>query len=148
MADEAYDRAATLRDELQTLRMDTELGALLANSAFYSAFSESDSERMCNLWVEDDSKRVMCAHPGHKPLYGHSAVSKSWGDILAGNTGSGMTIEPRDVHCSVTDRIAVITCLECVAGADEGRLFATNVFEQQEDSSWRMLVHHAGPIMT
>ena len=139
---EAYEEAATLRDELATLGMESELGVLQANAEFYRCFTDSDAKAMRNLWAQDGL--VTCTHPGHAPMTGWSSVIASWEQIFSGD--SEMKIEADDIHCEVQGNLAYVTCKELITPGS-GKMAAVNVFRRQGDDSWRMVVHHAGPIM-
>ncbi len=67
-----YSAAASLRDELARLFMDSEIGVLSANSGFYQALSRGDHTAMADLWLLSES--VVCLHPGHMPCVGHDAA--------------------------------------------------------------------------
>ena len=70
---EQYERAAALRDELNSLRMDGELSVLSANEAFYRAFRKSDFKAMTDVWSK--SPNVVCAHPGNLQVRGADAAT-------------------------------------------------------------------------
>jgi hypothetical protein len=53
---------------------------LVANQAFYVAFSTGDIAGLSKLWADDDN--ISCIHPGWPVIVGHAAVIGSWRDIL------------------------------------------------------------------
>lgn len=136
---EQYERAAALRDELNSLRMDGELSVLSANEAFYRAFRKSDFKAMTDVWSK--SPNVVCAHPGNLQVRGADVMS-SWRVIFSG--GAPDNIEARDVKCTLLSSTAAqVTCIEQVG---PGQLTCTNIFVLEEDG-WKMLNHHAAPVM-
>lgn len=142
VSNEAYEEAAALRDELAALGMESELGVLQANAEFYRCFTESDAKAMRNLWAPDGL--VTCTHPGHAPVTGFSSVIASWEQIFSGD--GEMKIEADDIHCEVQGNLGYVSCKELIKPGS-GKMAAINVFRRQKDDSWRMVVHHAGPIM-
>mmetsp|Transcript_35281 Transcript_35281/g.116912 ORF Transcript_35281/g.116912 Transcript_35281/m.116912 type:complete len:257 (-) Transcript_35281:153-923(-) len=200
VAAEDYSQAAALRDRLAALQMDSEYGALSANSEFYRAFSERDVEgtrhardgelsccssnattedeshsqqptspspplssrrmrfsshpdhvclwctaAMRRLWLPSES--IVCAHPGHEPIVGFDAVISSWRDIFRSAPAGGLEVAASSVRCSTpAANVARVTCIEEVKPG-ESKLVATNIYERHEDGSWRMSLHHAGPMV-
>ena len=125
-----------------------------ANTALYDAFEAGDIDLMGAVWLDDDS--VVCVHPGWAPVHGRGAVLRSWSVIMA-NT-SYIQFVLTDVLVRVTGDVAVVTCGENmltgmpvtdadpVPGLAGGRAVATNVF-RRSGSGWRLLVHHASPVL-
>jgi ketosteroid isomerase-like protein len=112
---------------------------LLANTAFYDAFSAADFEKMSELWAREST--VSCLHPGMPALHGRPDVLESWRRILAGGPGSIRGHEPK---VSLFGTSALVTCYES-SDAQPAHLAATNVFVL-EDGRWRMVHHQAGPL--
>ena len=111
---------------------------LLANLAFYAAFSERDVEAIQEMWaVEAD---VTCIHPGWPVLEGLEAVLESWLGILA--NPESPTVRCADAVAHVMGSMAWVTCREVI---DEMQLAATNLFVR-EDDQWRLVHHQAGPM--
>merc|ERR1740139_2071164 len=140
---ERYEEAARLRDELASLGVDTELAVLQANNQFYRSFSDADLQAMDELWAADGV--VACTHPGHSPLTGRESIMSSWQNIFSADAGRSIRIRPTAVQCSVQGRLAFVSCVEQV-DPGSGQTSAVNIFAQQLDGSWRMAVHHAGPV--
>ena len=141
---EAYDEAAKLRDQLNELQLDAEVGVLQANTAFYEAFSLRDLKKMASMWLSHGE--ITCMHPGFPPLHGHGDILDSWREIFE---GAEMKIAPESVRCTLLrgGRSAVVTCVERVCGPGDNTLTATNVFEKCADGRWHMVLHQAGPIV-
>lgn len=118
----------------------TESDAVLAaNLEFYRAFTARDVEAMDRLWARKVS--VLCMHPGWVPIAGRGAVMASWHGILA-NPDAPLLMCHDDAAYLYGD-IAVVLCEEELSG---GHLAATNVFIK-EDGEWRLMHHHASPIL-
>lgn len=141
---EDYTKAAALRDELQSLRVDEDVAVLAANSRFYEAFSTRDLKMMADLW-RADGDQVICSHPGFPPVLGHELVMSSWKQIFSGIDDQ---IRPSDVHVRLLQggASALVTCIEQIGDSGSSKLIATNIFEKS-DNGWRMVLHHAGPLM-
>ena len=139
---EDYEAAATLRDEALSLRMDTEVAVLAANAEFYRAFSQRDASAMEAIWL--DAPHIACLHPGHPPLFGREDVMDSWHEIFESEEDE-MEIAAGQVRCRVSGIVARVSCLEMLQPGD-GSLAATNIFERH-GGRWRIVLHHAGPLM-
>jgi len=140
---ENFSEAASLRDELARLKMDSELAVLSVNAAFYTAFSTGDRTAMGSLWLPGDG--VVCAHPGHEAIVGIEAVLESWEEVFA--TKGDLVVTASSLRCHFpADSVAMVSCIETVQPGN-GRLAATNLFERDPDGRWLMCLHQAGPIM-
>ena len=118
----------------------TESDAVLAaNLDFYRAFSGRDLAAMDAIWARHAT--VLCTHPGWTPLVGRDAVMASWHDILANPEAPAVMCHEDTAF--LYGAVAVVTCEEELSG---GHLAATNIFIK-EDGGWRLLHHHAGPIL-
>ena len=110
-----------------------------ANESFYAAFAGGDVGAMDVVWAR--AHPVTCIHPGWNVLSGREAVMESWEAILSNPE------QPRIVaggaQVQVLGEVAIVTCRELVAG---NPLAATNIFVR-EDGRWRMVHHHAGPVL-
>lgn len=125
-----------------------------ANTALYDAFEAGDIDLMGAVWLDDDG--VVCVHPGSPPVRGRGAVLRSWSVIMANTTYIQFVLT--DVQVQVTGDTAVVTCGENMLtglpvteadptpGLAGGRAVATNVF-RRTPSGWRLLVHHASPVL-
>ncbi|HZB90849.1 MAG TPA: nuclear transport factor 2 family protein [Stellaceae bacterium] len=112
---------------------------LAANLEFYRAFTGRDLAAMDRLWARQAP--VLCTHPGWMPLAGRSTVMASWREILS-NPDAPRVMCHDDV-AFVYGSIAIVLCEEELAG---GHLAATNIFIK-EDGAWRLLHHHASPLL-
>jgi ketosteroid isomerase-like protein len=119
------------------------------NRAFYRAFEAGDIERMEEIWAH--GPHVRCVHPGWNILEGWAAVRQSW--VLLFERSSEMTLQLERVVVRVGERVAWVTCVERIVtdsaiGSMADEILATNIFERSDDeSSWRMVQHHASPIL-
>mmetsp|Transcript_2877 Transcript_2877/g.5293 ORF Transcript_2877/g.5293 Transcript_2877/m.5293 type:complete len:1235 (-) Transcript_2877:103-3807(-) len=69
-------RASKLQSEIDAIHLDDCGSVLLANLAFYEAFSLRDAEFMKDVWWASPS--VVCIHPSHEALVGSNAVVNSF----------------------------------------------------------------------
>ncbi|MDH3682910.1 MAG: nuclear transport factor 2 family protein [Acidimicrobiia bacterium] len=121
---------------------DEEVSA--ANAAFYEALEGGDLEGMVSVWSHTDD--VQCAHPGRPPLRGWPDVLSSWQMIFA-SSGFPQVILT-DEFVTRRQGIAWVTCTEnMLSRGQTATAAALNVFELI-DGRWRMVAHHAGPLMT
>jgi ketosteroid isomerase-like protein len=121
-----------------------EVGA--ANRAFYRAFADGDLRAMEAVWSH--GAHVRCVHPGWAMLEGWERVRESWSRILNGPDGElGITVD--DVQVRAHGDVAWVACVERLVAADlDTKMIATNVFERDAAGAWRMVQHHASPILT
>ena len=118
----------------------TENDAVLeANLEFYRAFTTRDLEAMDRLWAR--GVPVLCTHPGWVPLSGRAGVMASWHGIL-GNPDAP-SVMCHDDTAFLYGEIALVLCEEELSG---GHLAANNVFIK-ENGAWRLMHHHASPIL-
>lgn len=126
--------------------MTTELsddGVLAANAAFYQALEGGDLEAMDALWVDGDD--AVCIHPGRTPLCGWADVRRSWHAIFA--SGGNPQIIVTDERVTRRGPVAWVSATEnMLSGGRTGVATAVNVFEH-DGNRWRMIVHHASPIL-
>jgi ketosteroid isomerase-like protein len=111
-----------------------------SNATFYRAFRDRNLDAMHAIWSGEHE--IVCIHPGMDPLLGRDAVLDSWRGILGHDEAP--RIQCTDVRVQVVGTVAYVTCLEGTAG-DPPSLVATNLFVR-EDGTWRMMLHHAGPL--
>jgi ketosteroid isomerase-like protein len=117
-----------------------------ANRAFYRAFANGDLRAMEAVWSH--GAHVRCVHPGWAMLEGWERVRESWSQILNGPDGS-LSITVDDVQVRGADGVAWVVCIERLRAADlDTAMIATNVFELDHAGAWRMVQHHASPILT
>jgi ketosteroid isomerase-like protein len=113
------------------------------NARFYEALERADLEQMREVWVHRDD--AICAHPGRVPLIGWDRVLASWEAILGsgGNPQVILTEERIDRRGTV----AWVTAIEnMLSGEHTGAAAALNIFEH-DGERWRMVVHHAAPVL-
>ena len=110
-----------------------------ANLEFYRAFTAHDIEGMDRVWARRAT--VLCTHPGWLPLSGRQDVMESWRNILS--NPEAPVVMCHDDIAYLYGEVAVVLCEEELAG---GHLAATNVFIK-EDGEWRLMHHHASPIL-
>jgi ketosteroid isomerase-like protein len=123
-------------------RKDDEIGegeaVLSANARFYRAFAEADIGGMEEIWATDE-EAVTVIHPGVSAISGRHGVLEAWRMIFEG--ASHVDIEISDVRVVVHGDVAIVLCVEHVAGR---RMSATNVFRMAA-GGWRLVHHQAGP---
>jgi ketosteroid isomerase-like protein len=123
----------------------TEEQALVAeaNAAFYRAFEGLDMDRMRAVWLRSDD--VKCIHPAWELLSGWDTVMRSW-ELIMQNTAR-IRFKLEDVSVVVNGGIALVSCLERIfdGQTEIGVAATTNLFQQNQDGRWLMLLHHASP---
>ncbi len=118
-------------------------GVSEANARFYDALERADLEQMRDIWVQTDD--AVCAHPGRTPLRGWSAVWESWDAILS--SGGNPQIILTEEEVTRRGSVAWVTATEnMISGGHTGAATALNVFEH-DGLRWRMVVHHAAPVL-
>ncbi len=121
-----------------------------ANAAFYDSFEALDLDRMDAVWDHGDA--VYCVHPGGELIAGWGPVHRSWAAIFAGTAYLQFIVT--DVRARIAGGTGVVTCTEnMLSGADGGdalgaaKAIATNVFTYDAGGAWRMVAHHASPVL-
>jgi len=165
---EVLEKAHKLQTEIDQLFIDDCGAVLLANLAFYEAFSLQDAESMRDVWWQSPS--VMCIHPSHPPLIGSTAVFQSFttmfeNDMKAGARvrdggkkagAGGVYMTPTNIRgFSVRGSTASLVCDEEIrnrgtAGESSSReggllvnkLLTTNIF-RKINGQWKMTHRHA-----
>lgn len=165
---EVLEKAHKLQSEIDQLFIDDCGAVLLANLAFYEAFSLQDAESMRDVWWQSPS--VMCIHPSHPPLIGSTAVFQSFttmfeNDMKAGARvrdggkpagDGGVYMTPTNIRgLSVRGSTASLVCDEEIrnrgtAGESSSReggllvnkLLTTNIF-RKINGEWKMTHRHA-----
>jgi ketosteroid isomerase-like protein len=118
-------------------------GVRAANARFYEALEQADLEKMQDIWVQSDD--AVCAHPGRTPLRGWGEVWASWEAILSSGGNPQVIITEEEV--TRRGSIAWVTAVEnMISGGHTGAAAALNVFEH-DGEQWRMVVHHAAPVL-
>ena len=121
---------------------------LAANRRFYEAVEALDVAAMEACWSSSDE--AACVHPGGPWLRGWDEIGGAWEAIMA-NTGY-IEFEIADAQVIVNDPVAWVTCVERITtsatqgGAAGAEVAATNMFVL-EATGWRMVLHHASPII-
>jgi len=169
---EILSRASKLQSEIDALHVDDCGSVLLANLAFYEAFSMQDAEGMREVWWSSPS--VVCMHPSREALVGSNAVVGSFQTLFengmkgvgarsrgSNNEGTsaataGVYMTPTNIRgLSVRGSTASLVCDEEVyakgsAGTSMGRrggvllnkLLTTNIF-RKIGGKWKMVHRHA-----
>ncbi len=118
-------------------------GVRAANLQFYEALEQADLDRMADVWSHTDD--AVCAHPGRVPLRGWDEVWASWEAILSSGGNPQVIITEEQITRRGT--LAWVTVTEnMLSGGHTGAATALNVFEH-DGSRWRMVVHHAAPVL-
>ena len=89
-------------------RSEDEAAILVANAAFYRAFSKGDYAAMSALWAE--RANVACFHPTAPAILGRDAVLESWRQILRNAPSFDMRCDRPVVH--LVAGAAFVTCYE------------------------------------
>lgn len=130
---------------------DTDLDTLrAANDAFYAGVEALDLDAVAAVW--DHGDHVVCVHPGAELILGWPQVRRSWAAIFAST--SYLQFIVTDVRAVVDGAAGIVTCTENIladAGHDDhlgtAKAVATNVFTRNGDDRWRMVLHHASPVL-
>jgi ketosteroid isomerase-like protein len=118
-------------------------GVLAANAAFYQALEGADLSAMDALWAAGDD--AVCVHPGRTPLLGWDDVHRSWAAIFG--AGGNPQVILTDERVTRRGPVAWVSATEnMLSGGATAVATATNVFEY-DGQRWRIVVHHASPIM-
>jgi len=113
------------------------------NDAFYTAHEERDLDAMGAVW--DHAERAVCVHPGWPILRGWQVIEESWRRIFAGAGRNQFILTNQSVD--VAGDLAWVTLEENLVDRGETHaIAATNVFALTGDG-WRMVAHHASPVM-
>lgn len=118
---------------------------LAANAAFYAAFEERSPAAMAAVWSDGDD--VACTHPGWVMLHGSREVLRSWEGILSGPQHLQFIVSDERVH--IDGDMGWVTCVENLLSDDgpHGSTAAINMFRRDQEGSWRLVVHHASPVL-
>jgi ketosteroid isomerase-like protein len=125
----------------------TEEQALVAqaNESFYRAVESFDVPTVAAAWLQSDV--VKCIHPNWEPLTGWDQVMESW-RLIFRNTRR-MRFELSDVLVDVRGGFGWVQCIEHIFDGpiSLGDAVATNLFQQNADGRWLMVLHHASPFV-
>ncbi len=115
-------------------------------AAFYEAFARGDRRAMQRLWI--DTEDAVCVHPTGDALLGRALIDGSWAGILAGGGAGKIEFEP--IATSASQDLVIFTGYEHITPAGSRipypPVLATNIY-RKTPLGWRMLAHHASPIM-
>ncbi|KAK1736662.1 nuclear transport factor 2 family protein [Skeletonema marinoi] len=138
------ERARQLQAEIDQLHVDDCGAVLLANLAFYEAFSSRDAEWMNNVWWSSPS--VICIHPSHSPLIGSNAIVDSFSKMFengikntsrvrGGKSTAGSFMTPTNIRAlSVRGTTASLVCDE--------EVYAKGL-QVKVNETWKMVHRHA-----
>lgn len=123
-----------------------------ANRAFYDAFERLDLDAMAAVWSPDD--RVRCVHPGWELIAGIERVLMSWDLIFKSTTTIRFDVTDLAIEV-LSPELAWVTGIENIRGdespssppADATQALATHLFERDAAGAWKLLLHHASPIV-
>lgn len=118
---------------------------LAANAAFYAAFESRSPQAMAAVWSSRDD--VSCTHPGWAILHGSQAVQTSWEQILGGPQHLQFIVSDERAH--VEGALGWVTCVENLLSetGPQGSTAALNLFRQEDHGQWRLVAHHASPVL-
>lgn len=118
---------------------------LAVNQAFYDAFEARSLPAMDAVWEHSDD--VVCIHPGWSMLVGWPKVRASWESLLANEENLQFIVT--EATAVVGTDMAFVRASENVlaGGAMQGAVVAINVFARRSDGAWRMVSHHASPVV-
>jgi len=117
--------------------------ALAANRRFYEAFEASDIDAMSDVWVHDEA--VVCTHPGWATLHGWAAVSASWFALF--HNDQALQFIVTNEQARVEGDVAWVSCDENILGDGPGGTAAALNLFLRTDETWRMVGHHASPVV-
>jgi len=116
-----------------------------AETAFYTAFANTDLDAMMGVWLDSDS--VICIHPVGPRISGHQAVRASWIEIFR-NSG-GLRFRLAEVSRTQDALLSIHVLHEYISVPGESGerppAVATNIYQLTQDG-WRMILHHASPV--
>ena len=116
-----------------------------AETAFYTAFANTDLDAMMQVWLDSDA--VICIHPVGPRISGHQAVRASWMEIF--RNSSGLRFRLAEVSRTQDALLSIHVLHEYIAVPGESGerppAVATNIYQLTQDG-WRMILHHASPV--
>lgn len=113
--------------------------------AFYDAFTNADLDRMEKVWAE--SEDVRCIHPRGVVLLGRERVLNSWKRIFAASERMSLALVDRG--WLKNSMVAIHTLEEHIglkSEGSQGKTVCTNVFRNEGERGWVLVVHHASPL--
>lgn len=117
----------------------------VASRAFYDAFEAHDVDAMSLVW--EHSERVVCTHPGWRPLRGWGAVAASFFTLLTGSEELQFVLTHEQiVVCGDMAWVSVEENLLSHEGS--GTVAAVNIFHYEEMARrWLLVCHHGSPVV-
>ncbi|HEX5339698.1 MAG TPA: nuclear transport factor 2 family protein [Gammaproteobacteria bacterium] len=116
-----------------------------AETAFYTAFANSDLEAMMAVWLS--SEAITCIHPVGPRITGHQAIHASWAEMFRNN--AGLRFRLADVVRTQDALLAIHVLHEFITvpgeNSERAPAIATNIYQLTQEG-WRMILHHASPI--
>ncbi len=116
-----------------------------AETAFYTAFANTDLDAMMRVWLDSDV--VTCIHPVGPRISGQQAVRASWMEVFR-NSG-GLRFRLAEVSRTQDALLSIHVLHEYISVPGESGerppAVATNIYQLTQDG-WRMLLHHASPV--
>mmetsp|Transcript_122531 Transcript_122531/g.357815 ORF Transcript_122531/g.357815 Transcript_122531/m.357815 type:complete len:332 (+) Transcript_122531:35-1030(+) len=138
VAQDCFERAAKVRDEIQERSLEAEVAVLAKNNEFIKACLARDLERMSELWHKGD--HTCCIHAESKPVYGFEAIMDSWAGVFQKSEGN-----PDYGEHSVVIRENVARAVYCRTFKTGAGAVITNHFERAPDG-WKLSCHQATTI--
>lgn len=113
-----------------------------AETHFYEAFSNSDTEQMMAVWAE--IPEISCIHPGGSLLEGAYQIRSSWNKILRPTTRRIFKLRTLMRHESSGFYLSLVEENISLDGRFPAGppIYATN-FYRCFDNKWLMILHHA-----
>ena len=116
-----------------------------AETAFYTAFADTNVEAMMKVWLASES--VICVHPVGPKVTGHEAVRAAWAEMF--REGTSLRFRLAEISRTQDALLAVHVLNEYISVPGETTerhpMVATNIYQLTQDG-WRMILHHASPI--
>lgn len=119
-----------------------------AENAFYSAIHRGDIEAFMAVWSEDEE--ILCILPGGPRIIGYNDIRETWRHILENDQRFGIRVDHQVVLSGAlvtVHNLQVTVTLTNDQGVQRVPVLATNIFSRGP-SGWRLMVHHASPIMS
>jgi len=115
-----------------------------AEDAYYDAFDEHDLDKMMSVW--EDSDETVCLLPMLPAIKGLAAIKKAFEPLL--KSDGKFEIQTKHLHWIKTDTLAIHLVEEAIntPGAPSQSVYATNIFQINENGSWHMTMHQNSPV--
>lgn len=116
-----------------------------AETAFYTAFADTDLDAMMAVWLDSDT--ISCVHPVGPRISGRAAVRASWDEIFRGS--AGLRFRLAEVSRTQDALLSIHLLHEHITvpgeSAERPPTVATNIYQLTQEG-WRMILHHASPV--